>query len=577
MMDEGRIGRGVGTARIVLAVATVALGLVLLFAGLSLPVFVSLCGAGLIVIGVSFGVAEGARRSLGVVAAVVCVATGLVVLLWHAASVRTLVMVIAGTLVVHGVLVAVHALRGGADGRAAGLLGGGAGAVFGLVCLSWPVLTIELFRVGLGAWLVFTGLRSLPFPRRDRPATTRRWVRTLVAAGAFVLAVVLALGGSILLRGDQRPAPDAFYTPPASVPDQPGKLLRAEPLDSVTAKGGVAWRILYTTTTPDDSPSVASGTVIAPRDRGKKPLPLLSVAHGTTGVTPRCAPSLSRTPFADGAETALFEMVTKHGWAAVVSDYAGLGTAGPHPYLVGEAEARNVLDASRAARQLDDLTLSDDTVVWGHSQGGHAALWTGQLATGYAPDLHVKGIAALAPATDLHALAEAGKGDIGGKTVSAYIAESWHEVYPDLDLMAQLTPGTAHGVEQIARLCFNQRDAIAALLRGTQVPEQVFPDDLLDGELGDLLRRNTPTGPFPAPVLVAQGLADPLVRPGMQHDWVRRRCETGQPIDYRTFEGRGHVELVAGDSPLTPQLVDWTLARWAGQPPTPNCDALPGH
>ncbi len=101
------------------------------------------------------------------------------------------------------------------------------------------------------------------------------------------------------------------------------------------------------------------------------------------------------------------EAVVQQGWAVVVTDYAGLGTAGPHPYLIGEGEARSVLDATRAARQLDDISLSTETVVWGHSQGGHAALWTGQLAPTYAPDVGVIAVAAMAPAANLPALIEA--------------------------------------------------------------------------------------------------------------------------------------------------------------------------
>ncbi|MGH9380499.1 MAG: hypothetical protein ACRD2Z_07795 [Thermoanaerobaculia bacterium] len=37
-----------------------------------------------------------------------------------------------------------------------------------------------------------------------------------------------------------------------------------------------------------------------------------------------------------------------------------------------------MLDAVRAAHQVESIPLSNQTVVWGHSQGGHAALWTAQ-------------------------------------------------------------------------------------------------------------------------------------------------------------------------------------------------------
>src|SRR5690606_2378075 len=98
------------------------------------------------------------------------------------------------------------------------------------------------------------------------------------------------------------------------------------------------------------------------------------------------------------------DQVVEQGWAIVATDYTGLGTEDPHPYLIGEGEGRSVLDAIRAAQELADVNLAEETVVWGHSQGGHAALWTGQLAPTYAPDLEIVGVAALAPASNLPGL-----------------------------------------------------------------------------------------------------------------------------------------------------------------------------
>lgn len=547
--------RGAAIARTALALAAIALGVALLLASPGLQAIVLLAGAGLVVVGLVMILAPdphaadldtapdpvrrpGSARTprwSRIAAGGVAIAAGLAVLLWRTASIRTLVYLLVASLVVHGVHVLITAVRGGADRRAADLLSGAATLVLAGLCLAWPVLAIEMLRIGAGAWLVFVGLRTLVEP---------------------------------LLH---RPAPDAFYTPVEPLPGEPGVLLRAETLTAGVPGGADGWRILYTTTDPDGSVVAASGTVVAPAGRGTDALPLLSIAHGTTGIVPRCAPSLSPTPFADGAATALEEMVTVHGWAGVTSDYVGLGTAGPHQYLVGQAEARNVLDASRAAAQIDGLALSSDTVVWGHSQGGHGALWTGQIAGEYAPELTIRGVAGMAPATDLFALAEATKSEVAGKTVSAYIASSWNEVYPQLDLAGHLDPGTAHGVGEIADLCFNEQDVMAALLRGSQIPEQVFPDSVLDGDLGATLRENSPTGPWPAPVLVAQGLADPLIKPAVQQEWVDARCAAGEPIDYRTYPGLNHMTLVAADSPLTPQLVEWTLERWSGQAPTPTC------
>ncbi|UQE74100.1 DUF308 domain-containing protein [Gordonia sp. PP30] len=358
-------------ARGILAATTGVAGIVLLFADLSLPVFVGLAGAGLLGVGLvtlaSTGDPAGARSAPtwpAVATGAVCLVAGLVVLFWRAASLHTLVLVLAAALIVHGATAIVRAFRGGTDLRVAGFFSGAAAVVFGVLAVSWPLITVTVFRIGFGAWLVFFAVRVLAEPGlsgRRRPASrpgVRRWARTLGAVVAFLLAVVLAGGSALLLHGDDRPAPGAFYTPPASVPGEPGALIRAESRPGAAPPGTQMWRILYTTTRLDGGPTVASGTVIAPARRGAGPLPLLTVAHGTSGIVPRCAPSLTAEPFADGAQAAVLDMVTQHGWAAVSSDYTGLGTAGLHPYLIGEAEARSVLDASRAAARIDTLRLA---------------------------------------------------------------------------------------------------------------------------------------------------------------------------------------------------------------------------
>ena len=68
------------------------------------------------------------------------------------------------------------------------------------------------------------------------------------------------------------------------------------------------------------------------------------------------------------------------GYVIAATDYQGLGTRGPHPYLVGESEGVGALDSVRAARNLEEADASADFVVWGESQGGQASLFTGQLA-----------------------------------------------------------------------------------------------------------------------------------------------------------------------------------------------------
>ncbi len=94
------------------------------------------------------------------------------------------------------------------------------------------------------------------------------------------------------------------------------------------------------------------------------------------------------------------------GWTVTATDYPGLGTPGPHPYIVGASEGRSVIDSVRAARNLDP-TLSGKSVMSGHSQGGQAAIFASELADTYGKGLHLRGTVALAPASNIDLIAPA--------------------------------------------------------------------------------------------------------------------------------------------------------------------------
>jgi len=89
---------------------------------------------------------------------------------------------------------------------------------------------------------------------------------------------------------------------------------------------------------------------------------------------------------------------------------------------------------------MPQLSLQRRTVIWGHSQGGHAALWAGTLAPAYAPDVNVVGVAALAPASDLQALAEEVGHTLEGRVLGAYILSAYSDIYPDVSFDHYVRP-----------------------------------------------------------------------------------------------------------------------------------------
>ncbi|NTU81277.1 MAG: hypothetical protein HGA45_18165, partial [Chloroflexales bacterium] len=299
---------------------------------------------------------------------------GLAVLLWPGLSLRVLAITVGLAMVGSGAARIVAGLRGTTDVRLASLLLGSASVVLGATALVWPDVTLLVVAVLFGIQVLLLGLAriagalhersaSATMPPREPPGLLQRFVRTVGAALALLFSLAVA---ALSLRAHQgAPMVDAFYRPPADLPSAPGALLRVEPFTRALPPTAQAWRVLYTTTRADGVPAVASSLVVAPANPPPGSRPVIAWAHGTTGVDETCAPSLLKDPFGAGATPAL-DQVIANGWVLVATDYIGLGTEGPHAYLVGPQAGRAVLDAVRAARQMPALSLSDQTVVWGH-------------------------------------------------------------------------------------------------------------------------------------------------------------------------------------------------------------------
>lgn len=395
--------------------------------------------------------------------------------------------------------------------------------------------------------------------------TGSRWPRWPGRVGISLLVLVALLAGARWLM--RAPSPDAFYSDPAALPVAPGMLIRTEPFARQVPAGTRGWRILYTTTRAGGGPAVASAIVLVGNEPAAR-RPVIAWAHGTTGVAGGCAPSLLDEPF---AHAPAIETALARGWAIVATDYVGLGTSGPHPYLIGDGEARPVLDAVRAARQLGAAAVGDQFVVWGHSQGGHAALWTGISAPLYAPELHLAGVAAMAPATDLPAMLAGVHATPAGRIISAYLLNAYTGIYPDVRA-TELTSGARTLLARdIARHCMAGSSAWLALADALLAGGSLFDGEPGTGALGARLAANVPQAAVAAPLWIAQGLDDTLVLPPVQDDYVARRCAAGQPIHYVHVTGRDHLSLVAADSPLSGWLMQWTTERFAGIPPPDAC------
>ena len=362
--------------------------------------------------------------------------------------------------------------------------------------------------------------------------------------------------------------PDEFYDPPPDMPRKPGALLRSEPLKDVTLPVGVrGWRILYATSVDDNTPATAVAIVFAPTGSSAGPRPVIAWEHATTGLLQKCMPSLL-----SAASKGIFERdrIVMSGWVVVATDYSFAEKGGPHPYLIGEAEARAALDSVRAARKISELMLDRRMVVWGYSQGGHAALWTGIVGPRYAPDLEIRGVAAIAPAANIEKILDMNVEM--DKLFGPYLAESYSRFYPDIKFEQAVRPEALDAARQIVNLCDflprEDQERIAALAATFEGPALATSSNKM---LQARLQQNTADRPIQAPVVIAQGLSDTVVPPSATDAYVEERCAAGQQLDYWTFTGRDHLTIIQPGTPLEEPLIKWTTARFANEPQKPGC------
>ncbi|MCA8900713.1 MAG: hypothetical protein KDA53_05630 [Hyphomonas sp.] len=385
------------------------------------------------------------------------------------------------------------------------------------------------------------------------------------------LAAALAAGAlaALVWTRSYPDRPDGFFR--ADMPDGAphGTLIRTESFTRAVPDGAEARRILYTTELSDGTPATASAIVMwKPAAATGAPAPVIAWAQGTAGISTGCGLSLQANPFAD---IPAIPNLLDEGWVYVSSDYAGLTTPGPHPYLIGPGEAYSVLDAVHAAHEMDGPALAADTLVWGHSQGGHSALWTGRVAAGYAPDISVKGVAAISPGADLPELLKDMQAGLSRRILVAYAARAYSEAYPDVEFGKLVRAGVRWRARELSRRCFpGPHDRVMiALAAGLDGPV-LGPDR---EAFVRHLKENVPIGQYDMPVLILQGAEDEIVAADIQARFAGELCERGTVVDYHALPGRDHLSVVYADSAAIPTLMDWSRARLKGAPAPTSCSA----
>ncbi|WP_254431687.1 lipase family protein [Gordonia rubripertincta] len=355
----------------------------------------------------------------------------------------------------------------------------------------------------------------------------------------------------------------------AEAVEQRGGIVRTDDIPEAWSlpDGTVAKRLVYRSTSGvDGSATNVSGAVFVP---GSTPpaggWPLIAYAHGTTGITPDCAPSDQPDMFGD--LTAVRDFLDA-GYAVVTTDYQGLGTRtgqrAPHPYLEPVTAGYNVIDSARAA-QSTGLGISPRWLAAGRSQGG-AAVWSAaEEFGGYGGGSgELLGVVAVAPLLDPQYFAT--------RAQENTLTRAQQHLYPlVVHGVSQADPAVKPG-DHLSALdtsavpqCRDDRTAVSLLSvpkntsLGAVTPEaaQTLHDRLAAYAL--------PRTATEVPILAVYGAADDVVPVDVMEDTLRRACDAGDRVLSDRQELQGHIVNPG------PAMAAWVRDRVAGLPAPSNC------
>lgn len=139
---------------------------------------------------------------------------------------------------------------------------------------------------------------------------------------------------------------------------------------SPVENGVDVYEVIYKTTRPDGSPTIASGLYYVPKKDDA--VPTVVYHHGTSIKKDRQVRL--------GGEQAICMAFAADGYAVIRPDYLGLGKGeGRHLYVHAESEAMASIDMMRAVKEFNEqhnIKTTDKLFLTGYSQGGHAAMAT---------------------------------------------------------------------------------------------------------------------------------------------------------------------------------------------------------
>jgi hypothetical protein len=315
----------------------------------------------------------------------------------------------------------------------------------------------------------------------------------------------------------------------------------------ISRAGASATRITYRSTSGvDGSATSVTGMVFTPNsDPPEGGWPVVAYGNPGAGIRENCAPSQHPSLLGNGAA---IESLLRQGYLVVMTDYQGIGSQGPHPFLEPKTLGYNMIDAVRAARHLEP-TAGPRWAAYGLSEGGEAAWAAAELAPSYGQGLDMVAAVALNPTADMSAIpyvALDGNLTVDQIPMMQYIANTVAALHPDMPLDGYLRGYTRGHNDALMGCSDEELEARARVARGMTTGDVMPVSRETADRLAAVLRDWSLPGSWglaQVPILVMVGGIDPIVWTDWTWSAVRAGCDKGERITGLTRPAEGHDDL----------------------------------
>lgn len=401
-------------------------------------------------------------------------------------------------------------------------------------------------------------------------ATRRRVVLTLLAA-LLTCAGLSTPANAAPAAWPPHPDIDPFYAQPNPMPDvPPGTVLASRPTTVRALAIPVpfqAWQVKYLSTDTKGAPAANIATIIQPLlQPPKAQRKLVSYQTAYDGLDADCAPSYA---FATGINPPAYEEAAMlplllAGYTVVSADYEGPR----YEWAAGVNSGHGVLDGVRAAQNFAPAGLNGaatPTALWGYSGGALASQWANELASAYAPELNIVGVAAGGVPADIEAIARAIDGTaLSGVYFGATVGLS--RAYPEIDVDALLNDRGRAAFETLGGQCIGEFTVQFAF---QHMRDYVTVPELLDvPAVRQVIAENTMGQRLPdAPTYIYQGTNDELAITPPVDALVETYCGMGATVQYVKILGEHLTTAETG----VPGALAYVNARLAGRTAPSSC------